>query len=126
MPLSTATPVIFVNVPDREASRLFYRDLLELPLDQSDEFGDQYRLGGAHLRITPLPDHVPSPHPVLGFDVADIRAGVAALHEKGVRMTIYEGMGQDADGVWTAPDGTASVAWFADPFGNVLSLSQLG
>lgn len=126
MPLSAATPMIFVNVPDREASRSFYRDLLGLTLTGADEYGDMYDLGAARLRITPMPDHAPSPHPVLGFDLADIQAGVAELRGKGIGLTIYEGMGQDADGVWHAPDGTAKVAWFPDPFGNVLSLSQLG
>lgn len=43
---------------------------------------------------------------------------------RGVEFKIYEGMGQDAVGVWTSPDGKAKVAWFTDPDGNVLSLSQ--
>ena len=50
-------------------------------------------------------------------------AAVHALRDRGVSFSIYDGLGQDADGVWTAPDGT-KVAWFADPDGNVLSLSQ--
>jgi hypothetical protein len=35
----------------------------------------------------------------------------------------FEGLGQDAVGVWTAPGGDR-VAWFRDPDGNVLSLTQ--
>lgn len=38
----------------------------------------------------------------------------------------YEGFGQDADGIWSSPDGGAKVAWFADPDGNLLSLTQIG
>ena len=39
-------------------------------------------------------------------------------------MTVYEGMGQDALGVWSSPDGATKLAWFPDPDGNVLMLSQ--
>ncbi|MNT95901.1 Glyoxalase-like domain protein [compost metagenome] len=61
---------------------------------------------------------------MFGWNVDDIQAAAAALRDKGVTFTIYDGMGQDALGVWTSPDGAAKVAWFADPDGNVLSLSQ--
>jgi hypothetical protein len=56
--------------------------------------------------------------------VPDIAAAIAALNAKGVSMAIYEGFGQDAQGVWTSPDGKARVAWFFDPDGNNLSLTQ--
>jgi hypothetical protein len=36
----------------------------------------------------------------------------------------FEGMVQDDLGVWTTPGGDL-VAWFKDPDGNVLSLTQL-
>lgn len=126
MRLDDAKPVIFVNVPDRAAAQAFYRDTLALRLKSSDEYGDFYDLGGALLRVTPLPDFQPSPHPVLGFNLADIRAAMSALRSKGIAFAIYEGLGQEADGLWVAPDGTAKVAWFTDPFGNVLSLSETG
>ena len=76
------------------------------------------------MRMTPMPDFRPHAHPVLGWDVPDITAAARELKAKGIALTIYDGMGQDADGIWTAPDGRAKVAWFTDPFGNVLSLSQ--
>ena len=56
--------------------------------------------------------------------MAAIAAVVQTLRDRGVTLTIYEGMGQDELGIWTAPDGKAKVAWFADPDGNVLSLSE--
>jgi hypothetical protein len=43
-----------------------------------------------------------------------------------VAFKIYDGFGQDADGIWTAPGGAARVAWFPDPDGNLLSLTQFG
>ncbi len=74
--------------------------------------------------MTEVPDHTPSPHPVLGWEVPDIEATVRALTGKGVSFNIYDGMGQDALGIWTSPDGTSKVAFFNDPDGNALSLKQ--
>ena len=120
----SATPVSFLYVGDRERALGFYCETLGFALRSSDGFGDFIDLGGALLRMTVMPDHQPHPHPVLGWDVEDIGAAVVALRERGVTFTIYQGMGQDARGIWTAPDGKTRVAFFADPDGNVLSLSQ--
>ncbi len=125
MSLADAKPVAFVGVGDRDAGLAFYRDRLGLAHRSADDFGDFFEFGsGGLLRMTAMPDFQASPHPVLGWDVADIRAAVEALTAKGIAFTVYEGMGQDALGIWTAPDGKNKVAWFSDPFGNVLSLSQ--
>ena len=53
----------------------------------------------------------------------DIAAAVRGLAAKGVVFTRYEGMDQDENGVWTTPGGE-QVAWFPDPDGNTLSLTQ--
>lgn len=125
MALESAKPVAFVTVTDREAGRAFYADTLGLAHLSSDDFGDFHQFGaGGLLRLTPMPDFQAHPHPVLGWDVPDIAEAARQLKAKGVSFTIYEGMGQDELGIWTAPDGKAKVAWFSDPFGNVLSLSQ--
>jgi catechol 2,3-dioxygenase-like lactoylglutathione lyase family enzyme len=121
---SSATVIAFVLTRDRAASDAFYRDTLGLPFLTDDGFGAVFDLNGATLRITHVPDHSGAPHPVLGWQVADIAATVADLTGKGVSMIIYPGMGQDETGVWTAPGGSAKVAFFADPDGNVLSLTQ--
>lgn len=120
----TGTPVAFVNVSDRERALGFYRDKLGLALRSSDAFGDFLEFGSALIRLTALPDYKAGPYPMLGWNVEDMVAAVTALRDRGVTFTIYDGMGQDALGIWTAPDGKAKVAWFADPDGNVLSLSQ--
>ena len=117
-------PVAFLYVGDRARALAFYCDTLGLALRSSDPFGDFLDAGQALVRMTVMPDYRASAHPVLGWDVADISAAARALRSKGVDLTIYESMGQDPDGVWTAPDGRTRVAWFADPDGNVLSLSQ--
>lgn len=121
---ATSIPVAFVNVTDRERATAFYRDTLGLTVRSDDEFGTFFDLGGALLRVTPMPDHRAHPHPVLGWKAPDIKAAVAALAERGVTFAIYDGMGQDEAGIWSAPDGSAQVAWFSDPDGNVLSVSR--
>jgi catechol 2,3-dioxygenase-like lactoylglutathione lyase family enzyme len=119
-----ATAIAFVVTRDRAVSDAFYRDTLGLPFVVDDGFGAVFDLNGATLRITHVPDHLAGGHPVLGWRVADIHATITALRSKGVEMTIYPGMGQNEHGVWTSPDGKAQVAFFADPDGNVLSLTQ--
>jgi catechol 2,3-dioxygenase-like lactoylglutathione lyase family enzyme len=49
---------------------------------------------------------------------------VDGLVSAGVRMERYEGLGQDEQGIWTAPDGKVRLVWFKDPDGNLLSLTQ--
>jgi catechol 2,3-dioxygenase-like lactoylglutathione lyase family enzyme len=120
----SATPVAFLYAGDRDRALAFYCGKLGLTLHSSDAFGDFIDLGPALARMTVMADYKAGPHPVLGWNVADIEASVAALCDRGIDFAIYEGMGQDELGIWTSPDGAAKVAWFADPDGNVLSLSQ--
>jgi len=118
------TTVAFVYAADRARAIAFYRDVLGLELRSSDDFGDFLQFGGALLRMTVMPQWQANAHPVLGWNVPDIVATATALRDRGVKFAIYEGMGQDELGIWTAPDGGAKVAWFSDSEGNVLSLSQ--
>ncbi|MBL8656142.1 MAG: VOC family protein [Altererythrobacter sp.] len=126
MPLSPAAkPVAFVFTANREKSRPFYADVLGLELISEEPFGIVFDLGGgATLRLTDLKDHVPGPHTVLGWEVPDIREAMADLRAHGVTFEIYEGFGQDAEGVWSF--GGVSLAWFNDPEGNNLSIAQHG
>lgn len=124
--LAHARPVALILSQDRGAAEAFYADVLGLGPAYDDGFAAVYEMGGATLRITHAPDFRAGPHPVLGWQVDDIEAQVDALVAAGAEMTIYPGMGQDARGIWTSPDGSARVAFFADPDGNVLSLTQAG
>lgn len=120
---SSATPVAFLYVTDRARALSFY-EKLGVTLQRADAFGDYLALNGALLRMTVMADHAPSPHPVLGWNVADLGAIARTLATQGIAFTRYDGMGQDELGIWTAPDGVSKVAFFADPDGNVLSVSQ--
>ncbi len=124
MPLGNTTPVTFLFTRDREKAKAFYRDKLGLTFVSSDEHADRFDLNGTPLRIVPIADHVPSPHTVLGWDVPNLTATAAAMKAKGITFEIYEGFGQDENGIWSAPGGRAKIAWFLDPDGNNLSISE--
>lgn len=126
MPLANRSPVTFLFTRDREKAKAFYRDTLGLTYVSSDEFAERFDMNGVSLRIVPIADHVPSPHTVLGWDVDDITATAAAMKAKGISFEIYDGFGQDEIGIWSAPDGHAKIAWFLDPDGNNLSITQAG
>lgn len=125
--LAKAQPCCFVMTADRTAALPFYVEVLGLSVLAEDDFAVTLDIGGGvPLRLTSHAGHQPSGHTVLGWNVPDIRKAVTRLRGKGVQFTIYDGFGQDEDGVWSAPGGGAMVAWFPDPDGNVLSLTQLG
>ncbi|HKD23642.1 MAG TPA: VOC family protein [Rhizomicrobium sp.] len=123
-PLASAKPVLIIATRDRERAKPFYRDMLGLPLVSEDHFAAVFDVGGTSLRLSTVPDWVPSNHTVLGFVVANVAEAVTALKAEDVAFNIYEGFNQDPLGIWTAPDGTARVAWFKDFDGNVLSVTQ--
>jgi len=107
-------------------ARSFYTDTLGLTETGADPYAISYDLAGTMLRLTKVEDHVASPHTVLGWQVTDIAATIDGLAAKGVTFAIYEGFGQDAQGVWTDPGSGTKIAWFHDPEGNNLSLAQFG
>ncbi len=119
-------PIIaFVPTIDPERARAFYRDQVGLTL-VSDElpFALVFEVNGAMLRITAVSDLKPAGYTILGWKVEAIRGAVSALQSRGVAFERYSGMDQDELGIWTAPGGSAKVAWFRDPDGNTLSLSE--
>lgn len=123
--LADAVPITFVLTTDRSRAKPFYETVLGLSVLAEDDFAVTFALaGGTTLRLTSFPKHIAQEPTVLGWTVADLHAAMAELQERGVTFRIYEGLGQDADGVWEAPGGGAKVVWFADPDGNVLSLTE--
>ena len=75
------------------------------------------------LRVTKVDELTAQPFTVFGWEVVDIHAVVAGLGTAGISCVRYDGMDQDAAGVWTTPGGDR-IAWFLDPDGNTLSLTQ--
>jgi catechol 2,3-dioxygenase-like lactoylglutathione lyase family enzyme len=115
--------VAFIVAKDAERARQFYESTLGLTFVEDTPFALLFDLRGIQLRVTRVEELTPSQHTVLGWDVGDVPAAVRELVAKGVTFEHYEGFGQDEDGIWSAPDGT-KVAWFKDPDGNLLSVSQ--
>jgi catechol 2,3-dioxygenase-like lactoylglutathione lyase family enzyme len=115
--------VTFLLTKQPEAAIAFYRDTMGLTFKRDDGFALVFDLDGVMLRIAKVQDFTPVQNTVLGWEAADIGSAVRALAAKGVVVTRYPGMQFDEDGVTTFPNGD-KVAWFRDPDGNVLSLSQ--
>ncbi|MFM7348630.1 MAG: VOC family protein [Erythrobacter sp.] len=124
--LAHAKPVCFVLTSDITRARGFYTDTLGLAETGDDPYAVSYDLAGTLMRLTSVEEHAPSPHTVAGWQVEDIAAAVDSLAEKGVACAVYEGFGQDARGIWTDPGSGTKIAWFFDPDGNNLSLTQFG
>jgi catechol 2,3-dioxygenase-like lactoylglutathione lyase family enzyme len=122
--LDAAALIGFVSATDLGRAEAFYRDVLGLRHVETGPYASVFDVGGIMLRVTVAPAVAQPGYTVLGWRVADIAATVAELSSRGVEFRRYDGMAQDGAGVWTTPDG-ARVAWFADPDGNLLSLTQL-
>lgn len=123
--LTDAKPIAFILTADREKAKAFYGGVLGLTETGDDPFATSYDMAGTLLRLTSVAGHVPGPHTVIGWLVPDISTTMTELRGKGVAFEIYEGFGQDAEGVWTDPGRGVKLAWFNDPEGNNLSLTQL-
>ena len=79
---------------------------------------------GMTLRLSTVEGHTAAPHPVFGWAVPDLPAVMRDLSARDVQFQVYEGFGQDAQGIWTSSDGKTRISWFLDPEGNVLSLTE--
>jgi catechol 2,3-dioxygenase-like lactoylglutathione lyase family enzyme len=122
--LSEHKPIAFIATRDPARAKTFYEQTLGLRL-VSDElpFALVFDLHGIMLRVTPVRELTSAPYTVLGWEVPDITGAAQALQAGGVAFERYPGLEQDELGVWTSPSG-ARVAWFKDPDGNTLSISQ--
>jgi catechol 2,3-dioxygenase-like lactoylglutathione lyase family enzyme len=117
------SPVIaFIPTKDAAHARRFYEGL-GLRFVSDDSFAIVMDANGTMVRVVRVGEFTPFPFTLLGWQVEDIRKTAAELTGKGVTFTRYSFLEQSDDGVWTAPGG-AMVAWFTDPDGNTLSISQ--
>jgi catechol 2,3-dioxygenase-like lactoylglutathione lyase family enzyme len=121
--LQTSEVVAFVSSADLRRARAFYEQALGLRLIEQNDFACVFDANGTMLRVTAVAEVARPGYTVLGWRVADMTAMVRGLTAKGIGFLRYDGMDQDENGIWTTPGGD-QVAWFADPDGNVLSLTQ--
>jgi catechol 2,3-dioxygenase-like lactoylglutathione lyase family enzyme len=114
----------FISIVDVPRARDFYRDTLGLRLIMEEPpFALAFEANGIMLRLGMAKELPPAHGTVLGWQVPEITATVKNLMQAGVRFERFPGMDQDDLGIWTSPTG-AKVAWFKDPDGNILSLSE--
>jgi catechol 2,3-dioxygenase-like lactoylglutathione lyase family enzyme len=121
--LAGARVMGFASTTDLARARAFFEGRLGLPCTHADDFAVVFDANGTMVRVTLVPELTPAPFTILGWEVDDITATARGLQERGVEFLRLEGMGQDADAVWTAPGGDR-VAWFHDADGNTLSLTE--
>jgi catechol 2,3-dioxygenase-like lactoylglutathione lyase family enzyme len=115
--------VAFVATLELSRAREFYRDILGLPLVSEDEFALVFDATGTMLRVTRVQELAAAKYAVLGWHVHDIVQTAKNLQKAQVTLERYSGMQQDELGIWESPSG-ARVAWFKDPDGNTLSITQ--
>jgi catechol 2,3-dioxygenase-like lactoylglutathione lyase family enzyme len=112
----------FVPVTNPDAARRFYVDLLGFTFLGENEYIVSLQAGASTIIMQKLPELTPAKYTILGWEVEDIRKTVATLSERGVVFERFGWMEQDELGIWKSPEGR--VAWFKDPDGNTLSVSQ--
>lgn len=121
--LSFTGLIAFIPTRDAKKARQFYEGVLGLRFVSEDQFALVLEAHGIMVRVAVVGEFKPQPFTVLGWQVSDIEKEVAGLQGQGVHFEKYGMKGQDEQGVWYSPSG-ARVAWFKDPDGNVLSLTQ--
>ncbi|HEY1463012.1 MAG TPA: VOC family protein [Terriglobales bacterium] len=122
--LTSKKLVAFIPTTQPEKARHFYGDVLGLTLTGEDPFAIIFDANGIMLRVGKMKEFTPQQFTVLGWETHDIDATVGELESKGITFEKFSLPGQDERGIWTAPGNSAKVAWFKDPDGNVLSISQ--
>ncbi len=115
--------IAFVAITDVEKARTFYEGVLGLRFIKDDGFALVFEANGTMVRAAKMKEFTPAQYSVLGWQVSHIEDVVRSLRDRGVKFEIFGFFKQDELGIWTAPTGD-KVAWFKDPDGNVLSVSQ--
>src|SRR4051812_41019533 len=103
MPLDQ--PILFLATADAGRSRTFYERMLGLEFVADEPPALVFRVGGSMLRIQKVDQVHAAPYTALGWAVSDLRLTVRGLRDQGVLFQLFDGMIQDADGIWHAPSG---------------------
>lgn len=121
--LSDKNIIAFVATTDTAKAKPFYESILGLKITSIEQYAIVFDANGIQLRMSIVKDLIPAQYSVLSWIVPDIKKAVTELSIKGVKFEKYDWFKHDEQGIWTAPDATM-VAWFKDPDGNILSLTQ--
>ena len=121
--LGTTDIIAFVPTKDSAKARAFYEGVLGLRFVSDDGFALVFNANGNMIRVVKAQHFTPVQYTILGWNVAEIEKVVALLQERGLRFERFGFFKQDDLGIWIAPNGD-KVAWFKDPDGNTLSISE--
>lgn len=122
--LSSSRLIAFVRVTDYQRARDFYEGVLGLEFVSQDEYALVLKSGANMIRVVKTGPFTPERSTVLGWEVSGIEHAAAELQIRGVAFEKYPWVNDPTGvGIWTAPNGD-KVAWFKDPDGNVLSVSE--
>ena len=124
---ANADLIAFIPTRNFKQSRNFYEQMLGLKFISEDPFALVFDANGVMLRIanvSTVQDFKPQPFTVLGWRVASVEKMARQLGNKGVRFERFPGMQQNDLGIWRSPSG-AQIAWFKDPDGNMLSVTEI-
>lgn len=122
--LGSQPVMTFVATTDPGRAKTFYGDVLGLKLTADElPFALVFEANGIMLRVSVVKEFVPAKYTVLGWRVSDVHSAVNQLRDAGVKFEHYGFPNQDNQGIWTSPSG-ARVAWFKDPDGNILSVTE--
>jgi catechol 2,3-dioxygenase-like lactoylglutathione lyase family enzyme len=121
--LGSTNIVAFVPTRDSAKAREFYESVLGLRFVKDDGFAMVLDANGIMIRVAKVADFKPAQFTILGWQVVEIEKVVEELTSRGVHFEIFGFFKQDTLGIWTAPTGD-KVAWFKDPDGNILSVSE--
>jgi catechol 2,3-dioxygenase-like lactoylglutathione lyase family enzyme len=120
--LTNARLMAFISVRDLSRARSFYGTTLGLEITDENPFALTVNANGTRLLLTEVSDLRPQSFTIAGWEIPDIDATIDALVSSGITFLRYDGFDQDDKGIWKTPGGDL-VAWFADPDGNMLSLT---
>jgi catechol 2,3-dioxygenase-like lactoylglutathione lyase family enzyme len=117
------TPVLLAT--DLAAAREFYHGKLGLQIVRENEHAIVFSCGsGTHLDVTKSTTGTADQQTQAAWRVSDIRAEVAELHARGVKVEDYDTPGLTTeDGI--ADIGFAWAAWIIDPGANALGILQI-
>ena len=121
--LDNAKMVGFVLTTDYDRARDFYENKLRFQFVSQDQFALVMTVGGHMIRISRVDDFTPLRSTVLGWEVTGIESVARSLIAQGVQTERYPFVDDKELGIWSTPNGD-KVAWFKDPDGNVLSISE--
>ena len=116
-------PVLLAT--DLAAAREFYHDRLGLEILDENEAAIVFRCGGGtHLDVTKSTTGTADTQTQASWLVEDVRAEVAELRSRGVKVEEYDMPGlKTQDGI--ADLGFAWAAWVVDPGKNALGILQI-